>query len=70
MTQQERYNKYKEEICKHCVTPDCESGKGIHIFSLNNTINIRCTDYVTKRKKRRKGYWLPAGFNKFKRRKT
>jgi len=68
MTQQERYKIYIEEICKYCKNPDCENAKGIVIFADKDTIYTRCVDYVTDRKIK-KGFWLPAGFNKFKRKK-
>ena len=69
MTQQERYQKYRKEICKYCKNPDCENGKGIDIFSVGNVIHIRCTDYITDIK-REKIYWLPWGVKyKYKRKK-
>lgn len=57
------FKKYAKEICPNCTNPDCENGKGIHVFSINGVTSARCTDYMSNIKIR-KLFWLPYGRNK------
>ena len=57
------FKKYVEEICPNCTNQDCENGKGIHVFSINGSKSVRCTDYVSNCKII-KPYFLPYGRNK------
>ena len=43
------YKKYAKEVCSHCTNPDCENGKGIHVFTINGVTSARYTDYISKK---------------------
>lgn len=52
------FKKYVKEVCSHCTNPDCENGKGIHVFTINGVTSARCTDYTTNCKIKKCGYVL------------
>lgn len=52
------FKRYVGEICSHCTNPDCENGKGIHVFTINGSKSARCTDYVSNCKIKKNGFLL------------
>ena len=50
MTLQERYKKYKKEVCKTCVNKNSDKCE-IRVFELEGKVCTKCIEYEKERRK-------------------